>query len=327
MRTHKTLEVGYGLEMEGFVVTEEGLPVSLTAKSQPLIEWLLQQWLAWKPQAANLLSAEQLAHMVEIKTPVVTTIRQALDHISYIRSELNILLRQAGKKGLVRRGARIIFSPVLSRKAALIPASTDPSSRAYQLVEAWSKTPVGAEQLHNTSIASCQLNDSVLFAGLSVEQRWMLAVALYNQYTHANVSNLMDRYNVQGATNFAGRTRQQCLEALLPAVKGHQFAKRGYDHTHVIYPPCFRDKTALQAWYCAHSDVEDFTQAKCKDAHGIALKVKLDHSNNPLLAESRWLDANEDLGNLLKALEGVVMINQQVRSRINSIIMTGDKEI
>lgn len=303
--------------MEAFMVDESGAPCSLTKANEPLIAWLERCWRQKFPMIAHRVSAEQLAHMVEIKTDIEANVRNGFETIWEMRALLNRFLHEGGMRNEVRADLRVIFAPVLDKKPALVPASYNPSSRSWQLFETWSSTDVGIERLYDTSIASCQVNDSVLFADLDDEEAWDLAVALYDNYTFERVSALIARFNDPRIQNHEGLTRNQCLERLLKGVKGKNFLERGYAERHVVYPPRFDTVADLKNWYAAHSNVQSTAEISCKDAHAIGMKVKLKGGNrSPFMKENRWLDASEDMEKLLRATDSTMHFDRRVKKAL-----------
>lgn len=286
---------GVGLEMEGFIVNCErtreridGLPAS---------QWVMERVRQTIPELVPYLSFEQASVMLEVKTDVFAEPAEAIRQVMSIRGQIDRLLTEVG--------CRLVFQPVLREEFEFVPATNDPNSRTHQLIREWGCTPQGIAMLHATAIASLQVNDSRPFRHvLSAPDKLERAREIHNLYS-ANFDRLRTQNGPQ--RNSRGMTRMENLLFLLPSVKGETFARHGYDNPlNVALPGHFDDVESMKRWMCAHSDVDNLEDAKCKNEHAVTVKVKRDQDT--WIAESRVYDAVDSE----QAIADTVAINSRL---------------
>jgi len=277
-KTNAENTYGVGLELEGFIVNGERAKERI--EDLPASEWLMKKALRQMPALAGYLSFEQASVMLEIKTDVFPCPAEAVRQVLEIRAQVNCLLQEAG--------CHLVFQPVLTDEFEFVPATTDANSRTHQLIGEWGQTAAGMQMLYATVIASLQINDSRPFRNvLNGQDRLERARQIHNEYSA--------RFEDLAATNRSardarGRTHMENLLFLLPAVKEKAFNKRGFEDPRlVVLPGHFDDIETMQRWMCAHSDVDDFAQASCKNEHAVTVKVKREKS--VWIAESRVYDS------------------------------------
>lgn len=301
-------EYGIGLEMEGFIVNGERAVERIDG--MPASQWTAEQIAKHRPQIRDGISFEQASVMLEVKTPVCDTENQAVKELLAIRTEVDRCLAPVG--------AKLIFSPVMSKPFEFVAATTDKNSRTHQLIKDWSKTTQGKDLLYATAIASMQVNDSRPFRGVPKQRRLERARRLHNLYIeHFNELDALNR----GIRDFRGKTRMDNLMKLIPTVKAERFAQAGYlDPREAALPKTFVDIEKMKRWMMAHSGVDQFEKARSKNEHGVHAKIKrLDEEQPdaklPWVVESRVFDAVDDE----KSIKLVLATNSRLLALLESI--------
>jgi hypothetical protein len=195
------------------------------------------------------------------------------------------------------------FQAVMPAVFNLIPATINPESRSKQLFERWSRTAEGKDLLYSASIAGFQINDSRPFAKLKNDQEKLERA----RRIHNLMSEDFERLNGsnKGMKDFRGKSRMENLFNLIPTVKGADFKKLGWTREkEIIIPPHFENVQAMKRWMAAHSGVENFEEADCKNEHAVTVKIK----RKPVwLAESRVFDAVDSEEEMTK----IIALNRQ----------------
>ncbi|MGL5831111.1 MAG: hypothetical protein ACRCZE_03090 [Candidatus Altimarinota bacterium] len=295
MKNFEQLQTGVGIEMEGFIVgMENGLARELI-DDQPASEWVMGQMRQRNPGIAEQVSMEQTSVMLEVKSNVQPGEIIALDEILEIRAAVNKILAEVD--------CSLKFLPVMQNKFDLVPASINPESRSKQLFDKWSGTPDGRNLLYSASIAGLQINDSRPFAKLKTDQEKLERA----RRIHNLMSKDFERLNGvnKQMRDFRNKTRMENLFSLIPIVKGGGFKKLGmYEEKEILIPPHFTDVQAMKRWMAAHSGVENFEEADCKNEHAATVKIK---RGSVWLAESRIFDAVDSEGEMTR----IVALNRQ----------------
>lgn len=294
MKNFGELQTGVGIEMEGFIVGHNGLAREMI-EGRPASEWTLQKVRALHPQLAEQVSMEQTSVMLEIKSNVQPGEILAMDEILEIREAVNKILAEAE--------CSLKFQPVMPRAFNLLAASTDSESRSRQLFVRWSKTLEGKDLLYSASIAGFQINDSRPFAKLKDEGEKLERARKIHNLMSEDFERL-NKYNRE-KRDFRGKSRMENLFTLIPAVKGEDFRKLGWGRAkEIIIPPHFENVRAMKKWMAAHSGVENFEEADCKNEHAVTVKIK----RKPVwLAESRVFDAVDSEEEMTK----IIALNRQ----------------
>ncbi len=253
---------GRGIEAEGFVLRDDQTVVE-TVRGVPTVEWLIETMLKKHPGLRALLSPEQASGMVELKTGIHREFVDAVDEILRVRELVNHTLRY--------EQAQMVFVPVAPKPFRFLPASFDPASHSAQLVAAWGRGPDGQAQLEATATASIQFNDSTHFRGKTTDQVWDIGRKAFN----AMGAHWHEITRINGRLkDHQGRSRLELAQSLLHRVKAERFAKKGMPVAWSTIPPHFSLDKHIHLWMCAHSDVENITQAVCKNEHAFTLKLK-----------------------------------------------------
>ncbi len=294
---------GIGLETEGFIVDDQNRGMEFI-DGKPASEVAMLAIQDRRPSLAERVSLEQASVMLEIATRVRRTGAEAVREAMEIREAVNDILAD--------HGARLSFVPVLSHPFRFVPATSDPASRAHQLIDAWGGLEGGKEMLISTATASFQINDSRPFADYETwEQRMEMARRIHNAFS-ANADELM-REN-RGVRDFAGKTRLERAIGLLTKVKAEQFARHGFhDPRHIVIPPFFANVEAMLRWMRAHSDVNDSSEARPKNEHAVTMKIKRPEWNQegPWVAETRLFDAVGSEEEMLR----LIRVNEEMLQR------------
>jgi hypothetical protein len=294
MKRTGELQIGVGIEMEGFIVGQNGFARELI-HDQPASQWTIEKVRQINPEIAEQVSMEQTSVMLEVKSGVQPGEIIALDEILEIRKAVDKILGEVG--------CSLKFQPVMQYPFNLLPASINPESRSRQLFERWSGTNEGKNLLYSASIASFQINDSRPFAKLKNDQEKLERA----RKIHNLMSNDFERLNQANKEkrDFRNKSRMENLFSLIPAVKGEDFKKLGqYDEKEILIPPYFENVQAMKRWMAAHSGVENFEEADCKNEHAVTVKIK----RSPVwLAESRIFDAVDSEEEMIK----IAALNRQ----------------
>lgn len=253
---------GRGIEAEGFVLRDDQTVVE-TVRGVPTVEWLIEAMLKKHPGLRALLSPEQASGMVELKTGIHREFVDAVVEILRVRELVNHTLRC--------EQAQLVFVPVAPKPFRFLPASFDPASHSAQLVAAWGRGHDGQAQLEATATASIQFNDSTHFRGKTIDQVWDIGRKAFN----AMGAHWHEITRINGRLkDHQGRSRLELAQSLLHRVKAERFAKKGMPVAWSTIPPHFSLDKHMHLWMCAHSDVENITQAVCKNEHAFTLKLK-----------------------------------------------------
>ncbi len=285
--------VGIGVEAEGFIVDDQNKGVEFI-DGKPASEFVIQAMRRDFERIAGQVSVEQASVMLEIATQVHATERNAIGEVLEVRGVVDSILAPYG--------ARLSFVPVLGQPFRFVPATSDPNSRAHQLIATWGNRPDGAEMLASTAIASFQVNDSRPFAGCETwEQRMETARRIHNAFSASADELMLENAEMR---DFAGKTRMERLIKLLTGVKAEQFARHGFDDPmHIVVPPLFASVEAMLRWMRAHSDVSEGKESSPKDAHAVTVKMKWSRWNEgPRIVETRIFDAVEGEAEMLRLL-------------------------
>lgn len=294
MQNGEKIRIGVGIEMEGFIVGHNGFAREMI-EDQPASEWTIKKVRERFPDFAEQVSMEQTSVMLEVKSNIQPGEIIALDEILEIRKAVDKILAEVD--------CSLKFQAVMPYAFNLLPATNSPESRSKQLFERWSKTIEGKDLLYSASIAGFQINDSRPFAflkndGEKLERARRIHNVMSEDFERLNSSN-------KGMRDFRGKSRMENLFSLIPAVKGEEFRKFGWAReTEIIVPPYFENVIAMKKWMAAHSGVENFDEADCKNEHAVTVKIK----RKPVwLAESRVFDAVDSEEEMTK----IVALNRQ----------------
>ncbi len=281
---------GIGLEAEGYFTRSDGELVP-RLEGEPSTQFVLRRISKDIPGLMDHLGLELPSVVLEVKSSVHSSPAEAVDQVLSIRQEINRILPS---------GVELRFLPVAPRKYEFIASTPDPESRPAQLIAAWGKTEEGLERLYASAICSLQINDSRAFRSSQSEaDRLETARRIHNAFSSRRNLDRLLRLN-SGQKGFDGRTRQENYFRLMQAMKGFQFAERGYSLEEIVIPPYFDDAHAMRRWMCAHSGVDDFEDARCKDEHGFTVKIK---RGDFYAAETRLFDAVDTRGQMLERLQ------------------------
>lgn len=274
-----------GVEAEGFIVN--GQRAKERIHELPASEWLMDRVKAVIPELADNLSFEQASVMIEVKSDTFPEETEAVRQVLVIRGVLDRILEEVGCK--------LIFEPILKEDFEFVAATSDPNSRAQQLIHEWGgDTPEGLRKLKSTVVAGLQVNDSRPYKGIDgYDERLELSRRIHNLYTEN--FEVLDRENGK-IRNFEGLSRMDKLRILIPEVKKDRFAAHGYtDPLVAAFPGHFPTVEAMQKWMMAHSGVTRFMDADSKNEHGLLVKTKRPkNSHGAWIAESRIDDAVDD---------------------------------
>ncbi len=291
---------GIGLEIEGFI-KENGYGKEII-DGLPASEWTLKQVEEKIPNLYPYLSFEQASVMLEVKSDVFEKDGEAVTQILNIREEINKILKE--------KGCELVFQPVLEKDFDFVPATSDPNSRSQELIQKWGNTEKGRKLLKDTVTASLQINDSRPFQNTdNLDEKLELAFQIHNLYSR-NFDQL-NKFNGK-IRDFEGESRIEKAMRLLQEVKRDLFLKRGIKNPlEAILPSEFKNIEEMKNWMKAHSDVDNFEDAQCKNEHALTVKIK--RNNDIWICESRVFDAVDTE----KEIYAIIESNNQLLKQLN----------
>lgn len=277
-----TIQFGQGLELEGFFLNHEGLPIEMI-DGIPASEWTSNTIEKQFPQLRQNIGMEQASVMLEVKSDVFSDGEEAIQQILEIRAIINKILE--------RHKTKLVFTPVAEKGFKFIPATSNPFSRTHSLIKEWSKDGEGEKKLFSTATASLQFNDSTPFRNCELDdERMELARKIHNLLSE-NFAALQE-LNQASKKSFQGKTRIEHASFLLQKAKRNQFRQHGFvKEKEIIIPPLFKTVEAMKRWMCAHSNVHDFSKADAKNEHALTCKIKRE---NFWAVETRGLDSVDE---------------------------------
>lgn len=279
-------EYGIGVEAEGYFLNSEGQPVA-RIEGRPSSEVVMEKVKKFYPELVGNLSFELPSIVLEIKSSVGDCEEKIVEEILEIRQLVNTLLPA---------GVKLIFAPVTEKSYEFVASTSEEGSRAQQLIAEWGKTSDGLDRLYASAISSFQINDSRVFRGIE-NQQLEIARRVHNIFSE-NFNSLMSLNSLR--KDFRGKTRMENYFELMKAVKGEQFTKRGFRLEEIVVPPNFSGLEAMKEYMMAHSDVEDFDKAQCKNEHAATVKIKRDGF---YAVETRIFDAVDEKREMLQRIK------------------------
>ncbi|MBT4385129.1 hypothetical protein HOD30_05295 [Candidatus Peregrinibacteria bacterium] len=295
-------QIGIGLEVECFIVDSEGKPaqeISIDGELMSTSEWIQQEVQRVFPELRGAISLEQIASHLEMKTLVCENRTIAARQIIATRRKVETILHA--------KGLHLSFQPVLEDELSLIPATLDPESRTFQLVERW------GENAFHSATACFQVNDSRPFAHLlgpgdEMDMRRLeQARIIHNSFTAEKVAELRST-NLNDMRSAQGLTRFEHAQTLLVSQNQERFARFGFPSEQILFPPQFDTIREMLRWMCAFdasseitptdfermSDLSIFRRLNPKEMHSWTVKIKQSEDpRQPWWVESRWGDSLE----------------------------------
>ncbi len=305
-----TQKFGVGVESEGFLLDNEGNPVS-KIDNLPASEWTMNKFTEKHPSLAENLGFKQASVMLEVKSDVFPEGLLACEQILEIRTLVNNVLME--------KGVKLVFVPVAEKPFEFIPATSDPNSRTHALIERWGKDADGQQKLLDTVTASFQVNDSRPFANLETDfDRLELAKRIHNQFRISAIPPGVLAGVQWGIKGFDGRTRIEKAISLLTKVKAAQFLRHGFhDSRLAVIPPHFFTVDEMKKWMMAHSDVSSFEETDSKNEHALTCKIK---RGQFWAVESRFSDAADILNGNLASMDRQAFNMSKEIHNVNTMI-------
>jgi hypothetical protein len=299
---------GVGIEAEGFFVQSSDHKPVARIGNIPTSEWLMEILKKDFPQLVPHVSFEQASVMLELVSGVHSDGMKAIEQIFEYRREINRVLASVNTE--------LVFKPVLEDYFEFVPATSDPNSRAQELIKRWGSTTEGQARLRDTAIASLQINDSRPYKGVERMSDRLELSRIINNIFSGKFDLLNSKYN-GGILDSEGRSRMDILLDFLTEANADKFLRHGYkDSMMAPLPGQFRTVDQLQRWMMACCDVKKFKDVRPKDMHPVTVKIKMsDREGLPWVAETRTFDA----------VEGEIAMRQ--RAHANDYLLTEARHI